>query len=42
MGIMAAVTPGLFGTNPIPRKDVTSEQIALLAKINISYYKPLE
>ncbi|CAG2208600.1 unnamed protein product [Mytilus edulis] len=42
MGIMAAVTPGSFGTKPIPRIDVTSEQIALLAKINISYYKPLE
>ncbi|CAG2213079.1 unnamed protein product [Mytilus edulis] len=42
MGIMAAVTPGSFGTKPIPRIDVTSEQIALLAKINISYYKPSE
>ncbi|CAC5372581.1 unnamed protein product [Mytilus coruscus] len=42
MGIMAAVTPGSFGTKPIPRIDVTSEQIALLAKFNISYYKPSE
>ncbi|CAC5372627.1 unnamed protein product [Mytilus coruscus] len=42
MGIMAAVTPGSFGTKPISRIDVTSEQIALLAKINISYYKPSE
>ncbi|CAC5359434.1 unnamed protein product [Mytilus coruscus] len=35
-------TPGYFSTKPIPRIDVTSEQIALLVKINISYYKPSE
>ncbi|CAC5426681.1 unnamed protein product [Mytilus coruscus] len=42
MGIMAEVTLGSFGTKPIPRIDVTSEQIALLAKINFSYYIPSE
>ena len=39
MGIIAAVTPGIRITKPVPRVIVTSEDIAQVGHINIHYFK---
>ena len=38
MGIIAAITPGTMRSRPIPRKSVTTEQIANAGKLVIHHY----
>ena len=41
MGIIATVTPGTFGTMPVPRRSVSAEEIASAGRIEIKQFSPV-